>query len=247
MSDHTIISETLRGGQAWSRVLGRHQTLRLRDPSGRASVACFAFRASAPLERYNMPDTLKAQHTAFLTAGRTLMSDMGHVLLSITGDTCGWHDTISGHQDAAESLAKYGPGTYQERRNERHRNTRDNALVEFAKHGLGLRDLHANVNLFTKVVVEDDGRLRHVVGAHAAGAWVELRAELAVLVVLSNTPHPLDPAPRYAPPDVELTISRSPPPGPGDLCRCSRPENGRAFAKTEALAENHAGTTGGRP
>ena len=232
MSD-LLHRETLRAGQAWNRVLSRHQTLTLTDPSGRASVALFAFRADQPLERYNMPDTLKAQYTAFLTAGRTLMSDMGHVLLSITHDTCGWHDTISGHQDAAESLAKYGAGTYQAKRNDRHRNTRDNALVEFAKFGLGPRDLHANANLFTKVIVEDGGALRFVSGASRAGASITLRAELPVLVVLSNTPHPLDPSPVYDPPAVELAIGHAPPPGPDDLCRTSRPENARAFALTE--------------
>ncbi len=232
LSEH---HETLRGGQAWSRVLARHQSLTITDPSGRATVALFAFRADQPIERYNMPDTLKAQYTAFLTAGRVLMSDMGHVLLSITDDTWGWHDTLSGHQDAAESLAKYGPGTYQTKRNERHRNTRDNALIEFAKHGLGLRDLHANLNCFAKVVVEDDGALRFVPRPLGVTAAITLRAELPVLVVLSNTPHPLDPAQLYDPPAVELLIRSVPPPGPDDPCRISRAENGRAFALTEAL------------
>ena len=215
-------------------VLPRHHRLTLTDPSGRASVALFAFRADQPIERYNMPDTLKAQHTAFLTVGRVLLSDMGHVLLSVVEDTCGWHDTLSGHQDAAESRARFGVGTYQALRNRRHRNTRDNAVVEFAKHGLGLRDLHANVNLFTKVVVGEDGALGFVPG-HAPGVAVTLRAEMPVLVVLSNTPHPLDPAPVYDPPAVELTIAPGPPPGPDDPCRTKRPENGRAFAKTEVL------------
>ena len=240
----SIHSEILHGGQGWSRVLPRHHALTLTDPSGRACVALFAFRADAPLERYNMPDTLKAQYTAFLTAGRTLMSDMGHVLLSVTHDTCGWHDTLSGHQDAAESLAKFGPGTYQSLRNQRHRNTRDNALIEFAKHDLGPRDLHANVNLFTKVVVEASGTLSFIPG-HTPGAQVTLRAEMPVLVVLSNTPHPLDPATPYAPPDVQLEIRRVPPPGADDLCRTSRPENGRAFKKTEALG--YGGWTGSPP
>jgi uncharacterized protein len=230
-----IHSETLHGGQGWSRVLPRHHALTLTDPSGRACVALFAFRADAPIERYNMPDTLKAQYTAFLTAGRTLMSDMGHVLLSVTHDTCGWHDTLSGHQDAAESLAQYGSGTYQTLRNQRHRNTRDNALIEFSKHDLGLRDLHANVNLFAQIVVEPTGALRFVPG-HTPGSQVTLRAEMPVLIVLSNTPHPLDPATTYAPPDVQLEIRRVPPPPADDLCRNSRPENVRAFHKTEAMS-----------
>ncbi len=231
----SIFRDTLRGGEAHSLILGRHQTLRLTDPSGRAAVAGFFFRADAPLERYNMPDTLKAQYTAFLTAGRTLMSDMGHVLLSITGDTCGWHDTLSGHQDAADSRLKFGAGTYQAKRNDLQRNTRDNVLVQLGKRGLGARDLHANVNFFTKVQVDDGGALRFIPRNSRPGAWIELRAEMPVLIVLSNTPHPLDPATIYDPQPVALTIGRAPPPAADDPCRISRPECGRAFIRTEAL------------
>ena len=229
-----ICSEILSGGQAWSRVLTRHQALTLTDTSGHASIALFAFRASAPVERYNMPDTLKAQHTSFLTSGRVLMSDMGHVLLSLTHDTCRWHDTISGHGDATDALRAFGASTYQQQRNAMVRNTRDNALIEFGKHELGVRDLHANVNLFTKIIVNDDGSLQFVPG-HPPGASVTLRAEVATLVVLSNTPHPLDPTTTYAPPAVELRITIVAPPGPDDPCRTARPENARAFFRTEML------------
>src|SRR5258708_548904 len=156
--------EQLRGGDQWSGVVRRGHALRLTDHTGGASVAALFFNAAQPLERYNMPDTLKAQFTAFLTAGRVLFSDMGHVLMSITSDTCGWHDTLSGHLDAAESEIKYGEGTYQELRNEWQRNTRDNFLVALRKHGLGRRDLHANLNCFVKIQADAAGALRWVAG-----------------------------------------------------------------------------------
>ena len=76
---------------------GGTSVLRLTDVEGGACVSALFYNADDPLERYNMPDTLKAQYTAFLTAGRVLYSDMGRVLCSIVADTCGWHDTISGH------------------------------------------------------------------------------------------------------------------------------------------------------
>ena len=82
-----ILEEPLRGGQMWSRVLRRGQTLRLTDVEGGAAVAALFYNAEDPSERYNMPDTLKAQYTAFLTAGRVLYSDMGRVLVSIIADT----------------------------------------------------------------------------------------------------------------------------------------------------------------
>jgi hypothetical protein len=226
--------DILHPGQGWSRIVHRGHWLRLTDTVGTAAVAALFYNARQPAERYNMPDTLKGQHTAFITAGRVLYSDMGHVLCSVTEDGCGWHDTITGHQDAAGSLAKYGPGTYQAKRNDRHRNTRDNLLVELAKHGLGLRDLHANLNGFVKVVADDAGRLSWAANG-GPGRSLTLRMEMDVLVVLSNTPHPLDPAPAYAPPPVELAIGHAAPVAADDRCRTSRPENGRAFQLTEAL------------
>jgi urea carboxylase-associated protein 2 len=227
-------SETLRGGQAWSRRLRRHEVLRLVDVEGRACVSALFYNADEPLERYNMPDTLKAQFTAFLTKGRVLFSDMGRVLASIVDDTCGWHDTISGHGDAAAMRARFGEGRYQALRNDFHRNARDNFLVELGKHELGKRDVVANVNFFTRVTVDDTGALRFVPGNSRPGAHVDLRFEMDTLVVLTNTPHPLDPATTYAPPPVTLEIGRGAPAAADDPCRLSRPENGRGFELTAA-------------
>jgi uncharacterized protein len=227
-----LLAEQLRGGQMWSRVLKRGEVLKLTDLEGGASVAALFFNADQPLERYNMPDTLKAQHIARLTQGNVLFSDMGRVLCSVIADSAGWHDTITGHQRAEASRAKYGEGSYQALRNDFFRNTRDNFLIELGKYGLGKRDLHANVNFFVKVVADLDGALKWESGTHA-GASVELRAELNVLAILSNTPHPLDPSPRYAPKPAGLEVLQGAPAAADDACRRSCSENERGFVLTE--------------
>lgn len=239
--ERLIHKEVLRGGQAWSRRLSRHQALRLTDLEGRACVSGMFYNARQPLERYNMPDTLKAQYTAFLTTGRVLYSDMGRILLSVTGDGCGWHDTISGCGDAAALRERFGEGRYQELRNEFFRNARDNFIVELSKHGLGKRDLLSNVNFFVRVSVDERGGMRWVPGNSRPGATVDLRCEMDTLVVLSNTHHPLDPASKYGPPPVELALYRADPAASDDPCRLSRPENGRGFALTEAYARELEG------
>jgi urea carboxylase-associated protein 2 len=232
----TIAGEALRGGQGWSRRLRAGEILRIVDVTGHGCVSALFYNAREPLERYNMADTLKAQHTAFLTAGRVLYSDMGRILASIIADACGWHDTISGCGDAAAGAARFGSGGYQELRNDFHRNARDNFLVELSKVGLGKRDVVANVNFFVRVAADDSGQIRWVPRNSHPGAVVELRFEMDTLVVLSNTPHPLDPSSTYAPPPVQLAVrpargrERS---GPRDPCRLSRPENARGFALTE--------------
>jgi urea carboxylase-associated protein 2 len=236
-----VVHEILRGGQAWSRVLKRGQILRLTDTTGQACVSALFYNARNPVERYNMADTLKAQYTAFLTAGRVLYSDMGRILLSIVADSCGWHDTISGCGNAAGQELQFGAGTYQDLRNDFHRNARDNFVVELSKAGLGKRDIVANVNFFVRISADEAGNVAWAGKSSHAGAHVELRAEMDTLVVLSNTPHHLDPATAYAPPPVTLSIrlaTAAERPGPLDPCRVSRPENGRGFELTAAyLAE----------
>jgi uncharacterized protein YcgI (DUF1989 family) len=188
MNNETILfEETLPGGGLGSWTLRRHMTLRLTDLEGGANVGLMAYNADQPLDRLNLPDTLQAQHTAKLTRGHVLMSDMGHALLSITTDTVGRHDLV------------------------------------------------ANVNFFSRLDVAAGGGLRFQPGNSAAGAQVDLRAEMNVLVILNTCQHPLDPNPRYAPKPVKLTLLKTPAPGPDDFCRNFRSENQRSFILTERL------------
>ena len=214
-------------------LLRRGHQLRIEDREGGANVPALFYNYECLVERYNMPDTLKAQHTAHLTKGFVLYSDMGRILCSITDDTRGWHDPLGGHNDARAVRAKYGPSNYQEQRNSWHRNTRDNFLGELGKHGLGPRDLSPNVNFFSKVVVRNDGSMAFAPGSSAAGDAVELRAEMNLLVILDTGQHPLDPNPQYAPRSVSFSVHQAPAVAEDDLCRLSRPENTRGFVNTE--------------
>jgi len=232
-SERLLLEEVVPGGAMWSRAIRRHQTLRLVDLEGGANAGVLLYNRDLLSERYNMPDTLKAQHTAFITRGRVLYSDMGRILASVPEDTCGWHDTIGGHANAAAVAQKYGEKTYQEHRNDFQRNAHDSFLIELGKWGLDRRDLVPNLNFFSKVAADVDGRLAFQDGHSRAGAFVDLRAEMNVLVVLSTCPHPLDPSPRYAPKPVKLVLWRSDPPAADDVCRTSRPENARGFENTE--------------
>lgn len=225
--------ETLPGGSTWSHVLKRGTALRLTDPEGGANAGAMFYNFENPVERYNMPDTLKAQHIARLTQGFVLYSDMGRILCSITADTCGWHDPLSGHSNAALVHEKYGDKSYQDARNDWFQNARDGFLIELAKYGLGERDLVANVNFFSKVQAANDGSMQFVPGNSKPGDSVELRAEMNTLVILNTCQHPLDPSPVYAPKPVRLTLKRVPAPAADDPCRTSRPENERGFTLTQ--------------
>lgn len=231
----SLFTEVLPPGALWSMRIPRHRTVRLTALEPGANVSALFYSASQPLDRLNVPDTLKALHTAKLTRGHILMSDMGNALVSITDDSLGWHDPLGGHITAAQVEKKFGVHRYQEYRNECYRNAHDNFLVELAKHGLGLRDIVANVNFFSKIVVDDEGRLAFVPGHCPAGATIALRSEMDVLFVLANCPHPLFPAGEYPRVPVQLEIEAAEPPAADDYCRNFRPECGRTLALTERL------------
>ncbi len=233
MDSSVLWEEIIQPGAAWSHVLKRGTALRLTDLAGGANVGAIFYNFECPAERYNMPDTLKAQHIARLTKGFVLYSDMGRVLCSVTDDTVGWHDPIGGCSNAALVKAEYGDANYQDCRNDYHKNARDSFLVELGKWGLGPRDLIANVNFFSRVDVGEDGGMSFHPGNSLAGSYVELRAEMNVLTILNTCQHPLDPNPKYEPRPVQVSIRRVAAPGPDDPCRLSRPENGRGFTLTE--------------
>ena len=229
----TLWEEHVPGGVQWSGVVRRGTSLRFTDVDGRANVAVLMFNKDQPTERYNMPDTLKAQHTAFLTRGNVCYSDMGRVLCAITDDRCGWHDTICGVLDAPGLARQYGVARYQEARNAMHRNGLDGFLVELAKWNLGRRDVHANLNLFSKARPDAAGALSFDAAHRRPGQHVDLRFEMDVLVVLSTAPHPLDPSTTWAPGAFRMTAWRSGTAGADDACRNACPENARGYVNTE--------------
>lgn len=230
-----LFDEEIPGGAMWSYGLKRHHTLRLTAIENGANVGAMIYNLDHPLDRLNLPDTLKAQHTAKLTTGHVLLSDMGHVLCSISADSCGWHDPLAGHSTAVLVRAKYGPSTYQQERNAFNRNARDQFLIELGKWGLAKMDLVANINFFSKVTVDADGRMTFVSGNCTAGSYVDLRAEMNTLLVLNTCQHPMDPDPKYNPKLIHISVWKSDPPAVDDFCRIACPENTRGFILTEAL------------
>jgi uncharacterized protein len=231
-----LFEDRIQPGATWSHVLKRGTALTITDVEGQANVGALFYNWENLTERYNMPDTLKAQHTAHLTTGDVLFSDMGRILCSIVNDTVGWHDPLSGCSDAELVEQQYGEARYQELRNGFFRNAQEEFLIELAKYGLGARDMTAPLNFFSKVVVNEAGDMRFVGGHSRPGMSVELRAEMHVLVILNTCQHPLDPNPVYSPKPVSLAVRTAAPVAADDRCRISRPENARGFILTERYA-----------
>lgn len=228
-SNAALWQELLPGGCHWSGRIRRGTVLQFTALQTNANVSMLFFNAEEKLERYNMPDSLKAQHTAFLTAGHVCYSDLGRILCSVVRDDTGWIDTICGVSDAANITKKYGSNTFGNSRNGMYRNGRDGLLIELEKWGLAARDLVANVNLFSKVTVDDAGSLHYQADHTKAEDVIELRFEMDTLLVLSAAPHPLSTAETYSPSPVRMTAYKALPVAADDLCRTSCEQNTRGF------------------
>ncbi|MCQ9157002.1 urea amidolyase associated protein UAAP1 [Acidomonas methanolica] len=229
----TLHRETIPGGGHRSLILRAGQRLRLTDTEGGANLALMALNASQMSERLNLPDSLKAQHTAYVTSGHCLYSDMGRVLLAITEDTCGWHDCFGGVLNAVEVEDKYGSGTFGRMRNGFYRNGFENLLVELGKWNLDARDIQMVVNFFSKVAVADGGHLHYISDHSKRGCHVDLYAPMDTLVVMTAVQHPMDLSPHYDPKPVEFAIDAVQDTSITAACRRSCSENGRAFYNTE--------------
>jgi urea carboxylase-associated protein 2 len=236
-----LYTDQLPGGCHWSLHVRRGTSLRLIDIEGGANVGMLFYNPENLLERYNAPDTLKCQHTFKLTTGNCLYSDMGRIFCSIVADSVGWHETVCGNTTKAIVAKKWGEHSYQQYRNDWYQNGYNSFLVELAKHGLGKRDMAANVNFFSKVEVNEDGDLQYVPNHSRVDDYVELRFEMNTLVLMHTCPHPLNPASDYPRKPIWYEIRQSAPLSGDDACLNSRSENARGFQNNHIYHLGHGG------
>ncbi len=196
-----IVDESVPAGKPWARVIKKGQSLRIIDVHGHQGVDFLCYNAHAPEERYHAPNTLKAAHTLRLTKGHVLYSDVARPMFRITEDTCGTHDTIGGCCSAPSNAMLYGvmdcPGC------------RENFLSALEAFGLGRKDIVPNINFFCNVPVYGEARLADSVFVESRsepGDYVELRAEMDALAVISNCPQVNNPCNAGEPTAIRVVV-----------------------------------------
>jgi urea carboxylase-associated protein 2 len=227
--DAVVWDETLDAGEYAARVVVRGTRLRLTDEDGDACGNFLCYNADRPIERLNVADTVKVQWNAYIGQGSLLLSDMGRALASIVADTSSGHDVLCGCSNAGTNAAKYGNGENYSAAP----NARDRFTLALAKFGLSRREIPPSINFFTPVRVGVDGSVKLSPRPGRAGAYVELRAEMNLLVVLLNTPHPLDDRSKYTATPLRLLAWRGPLTSADDPIRIASPEAKRAFLNVE--------------
>lgn len=215
-------------GAHWSLHVRRGMQMTITDLEGGANVGMLFYNPILLSEKYNAPDTLKCQHTFKLTRGHCLYSDMGRVFASIVEDSFGWHDTICGNLHASHVTERWGTRDYQTQRNDWLQNGHDAFLVELAKYRMNRQDLASNLNLFSEVSADAEGRLR-LSRQSQLGDALTLRFEMDTLVLLHTCPHPLNTAAEYPRKPVRLHLDKAAPVTADDYCLNLCEENRRGF------------------
>jgi urea carboxylase-associated protein 2 len=218
-ADRLVWAETVAGGGYTHKVVARGTAVRLTDLEGDACAHVLLYNADQPWERLNVADTVKVQWNAYLSTGAQLLSDQGRVLATVTASS-GNHDALCGTSTLAANTARYGDGAPQSASPA----GRELFALAAAKNGLSKRDVPASVSFFQGVRVEADGGLTYT---GPVGGSVTFVAEIPLLVLLANVPHPLDPRPEYTCTLLEVLAWRDRPSTTADT-----PERLRALENT---------------
>jgi urea carboxylase-associated protein 1 len=192
---------TIGAGEPFLCIVKAGQTLRLLDLEGNQAVDTLFYSASNPRERYDVQRTLRKQNSVYLTTGTVLYSNLGNPLLSIVADTCGRHDTLGGACAQESNTVRYAL-------DKRYMHScRDNFLRASLHDGrLNKADISANINFFMNVPVTPEGGLTFEDGISAPGKYVELKAHMDVIVLISNCPQLNNPCNGYNPTPAEVLV-----------------------------------------
>ncbi len=202
MSTAPLLDQVVPAGEPWTGRVLRGQRFRIVDLEGNQAVDTLFYNAADTTEHYSAQDTIRAQCQLYLTTGSLLLSNLGRPMLQIIADTCGRHDTLGGACSAESNTVRYAL-------DKRHMHScRDNFLQALQQHDLqlGKRDLPANINFFMNVPVTPQGGLTFADGLSAAGRYVEMRALMDVLVLISNCPQLNNPCNAYNPTPIRLLV-----------------------------------------
>jgi urea carboxylase-associated protein 1 len=195
--------KVIPAGEYWMHVVHEGETLRIVDLEGNQAADTLFFNADDPTERYSASDTIREQGNLYLTRGTVLLSGLCRPMLTITGDTVGRHDTLGGACSTESNTVRYA---LEKKTMHACRDSFLLAVAENEHYGLSKRDISHNINFFMNVPVTPDGKLTFADGLSAPGKYVELRAEMNVIVLISNCPQLNNPCNAYNPTPIEVLI-----------------------------------------
>ncbi|MBC7906341.1 MAG: urea carboxylase-associated family protein [Rhodospirillaceae bacterium] len=198
-----VYGKIVPAGDYWMEVVKAGQTLRIVDVEGNQAADTLFYSAADPSERYSATDTIREQGNVYLGVGSKLLSQDGNVMLEIVADTVGRHDTLGGACATESNTVRYA---LEKKTMHACRDSWLLALAENDHFGLTKRDIAHNINFFMNVPITPEGGLTFADGVSGPGQYVEMRAEMDIIVLLSNCPQLNNPCNAYNPTPVEVLV-----------------------------------------
>lgn len=201
--EDAIFSEIVGAGDYFLKRIEKGQTLRILDLEGNQAADTIFYNADDTAERYSAMDTIREQGNLYLTTGSILKTNDNNDLLEIVADTCGRHDTVGGACATESNTVRYD---LEKRCMHACRDSWMLAIQEHEELGLKKEDIAHNINFFMNVPVTEAGGLTFEDGISASGKYVELKALMNTLVLISNCPQLNNPCNGYNPTPIEILI-----------------------------------------
>jgi urea carboxylase-associated protein 1 len=205
-ADDAIFRAVVDAGTYFVRVIEKGQHVRIVDLEGNQAADTLFYNAHDYTDRYSAQDTIRENGNIYLTTGTKLISTEGNILLTIVDDTCGRHDTLGGACAQESNQVRYD---LEKKPMHACRQSFLKGALDWSEQSgiaLGKQDIAANINFFMNVPVTAEGGLTFEDGVSEAGKYVELRAEMDVLILISNCPQLNNPCNAYNPTPVEVLV-----------------------------------------
>lgn len=195
--------DIINAGDYYIGTVKAGQILRILDIEGNQAADTLFFNQHNPSERYSAMDTLREQGNVYLTTGSELRSNHNNIMLEIVADTCGRHDTLGGACATESNTVRYD---LEKRCMHACRDSWMLAIAERPEYGISKRDISHNINFFMNVPITCEGGLTFEDGISAPGKYVELKAMMDIVVLISNCPQLNNPCNGYNPTPVEYLV-----------------------------------------
>ncbi|MDY6283517.1 MAG: DUF1989 domain-containing protein [Fibrobacter sp.] len=187
-------------GEGKMLLLKKGQVLRLIDVEGNQSGDVQVYNAHDTSERYSAQNTITAQSNSMIELGTVIRSNDDNPMLTVIADTCGEHDTLGSGCSAEGNCVRYTDKT-------RYMHScRDTFVRTLQDYGMSKRDQVCNLNFFTKVILDNTGRLEFADGISGPGKYIDLRAEMDVLFLLSDCSQLNNPCNDYNPTPIRMVV-----------------------------------------
>lgn len=173
----SAVEHTIPPMSAHALRLARGDVLRVTDVDGSQVADLVAFNADDPAEHFSQAFTRANNDKAGVVVGDRLYSNVNTPMLTVLEDTVGVHDML--FPPCSAFLYRHVFGV------EGKTGCREHLATALEPHGIGFDRVTDPFNVFMNTAIDDGGRMAIYAPRSRAGDYLELRADIELIVAVS--------------------------------------------------------------